>query len=48
MDREIAQFVAAHWTEMELPDSGEIYWYNQVQRHSRTWHESISDLDNNT
>ena len=31
LDREITQFVAAHWTQMEHPESGETYWYNQVR-----------------
>ena len=30
LDREIAQFVAANWTQMEHPQSEESYWYNQV------------------
>ena len=31
LDHEIAQFVAAHWSRMEHPDSGETYGYNQVR-----------------
>ena len=30
LDREIAQFVAANWTQMEHPQSEGSYWYNQV------------------
>ena len=30
LDREIAQFVAANWTQMEHPQPEENYWYNQV------------------
>ncbi len=34
LDREIAQFVAANWTQMEHPQSEGSYWYNQVSAQS--------------
>ena len=34
LDREIAQFVAANWTQMEHPLSEGSYWYNQVAAQS--------------
>ena len=35
LDHEIAQFVAANWSQMQHPETDEIYWYNQVSASSR-------------